>query len=96
MSDKKLSVCLDRLEVERAVNNGIVYLPLRRELSKALAAEEVEVIPVDSPNVLSVEEARLLVRARDELSCIGWTNADFDICAAASNRLSDWAAEETN
>jgi len=38
----RIYIELDRLEVERAVNNGMVYLPLRKELSDALASESGE------------------------------------------------------
>lgn len=64
--------------------------PIPREMPPALlrGAEEIEVIPADSRQVLSVEEARLLTTSR--LSLTGGEQLKRD---ALEKRLRDFAEE---
>jgi len=54
-------------------------------------AEEVEVIPADSPNVLSVDEANDLA-----IAYITGAAAPVDRIAGLIDRLSDWVEREEN
>jgi hypothetical protein len=57
---------------------------------KGPETEQIVVVPESSPNVLTPEEAGLLVKARDGV--LG--DADFDAIGELCNRLQAWTEEE--
>jgi hypothetical protein len=67
-------------------------LPAKRSSAAALRGrgyEVVEVIPAGSPQVLSVEEARLWIKAHDFVL----TDEEIQLAKAVAQRLSDFAEE---
>jgi hypothetical protein len=88
MSDKKLSVwrCKNCGGVLGAIEGACAGFALCRKLR----AEEVEVIPAASPQVLSEAEAKLVV----ERLGIGRTPEEMEAAKELWGRLNVWASKE--